>query len=156
MPTILAIDPGKRTGVAAIDYQEDRAPVLIQSAEIYNGVEGFHTWWQMANPRYDVLVVENFIPREGVFGIDHEPLKVIGFLSQFKPILQSPAGRKKAVPDSALKRLDLYLPGEKNRNAREAVRHAVWWLKNQGHKPTIRKAFVSINWGDDVTYGNSN
>jgi hypothetical protein len=153
MPTILAVDPGKRTGVAFIEYDNDTAPKLLNSSEVYGGAEGFRLWWQMFAPNYDTLVAENFISREGVYGVDTEPLRVLGFLGQFNPVLQTPAGRKKAVPDDALKRLGLYLPGEKNRNAREAVRHAVWWLKNQGHRPTIRKAFVSINWGDDVTYG---
>lgn len=153
MSIILAIDPGKRTGIAVIVYTEGTAPQIAFTEEVYDGLKGFQTWWDEWRPDYDTLVVENFIPREGVRGIDYTPLHIIGWLSQFNPILQSPAGRKKAVPDNALKRLGLYLPGEPNRNAREAVRHAVWWLKNQGHKPTIRKAFVSINWGDDdITY----
>lgn len=152
MPTVLGIDPGRRTGVALLGYDENTAPRILIAEEVYGGVEGFRIWWEEWSPDYDTLVAENFIKREGVKGVDHTPLEVLGWLSQFNPVLQSPAGRKKAVPDSALRRLGLYLPGEPNRNAREAVRHAVLWLKNQRHKPTIRKAFVSINWGDDVTY----
>lgn len=146
MSTILSIDPGKRTGVAYIKYDADSAPELLNSAEVYGGADGFRTWWHMFAPEYDTLLCEDFKKREGVHGVDLEPLKVIGWLSEFEPIMQQPAGRKRGVPDEALKRLGLYLPGEPNRNAREAVRHAVWWLKNQGHRPTIRKGFVNIDW----------
>lgn len=152
MPTILAIDPGKRTGVAFLMYDNNVAPHLMEATEVYGGVEGFRTWWAMTRPVYDTLVVEKFIPREGVRGIDYTPKEILGWLSQFDPVLQPPAGRKKAVPDDALKRLGLYLPGEPNRNAREAVRHGVWKLKNDGHKPTIRKGFVFVNWGGDDLY----
>lgn len=146
MTTILSIDPGKRTGVAVVTFDDETAPVLEQKWEVYGGLEGFKNFWGLLKPEYDILLCEKFTPREGVKGIDYTPMGTIGWLSQFDPIMQPPAGRKKAVPDSALKRLGLYLPGEPNRNAREAVRHAVWYLKNHGHKPTIRKGFVNIDW----------
>lgn len=142
---MLAIDPGVRTGAALVEVTEDSAPVLLGYWEIPGGLEGFQEWWAL-RPEYDTLVAEDFDHREGVRGVDHTPERILGWLSTWTPILQKPAGRKRAVPDDALKRLGLYLPGERQRNAREAVRHAIVYLKNSGHRPTIRKGFVSIDW----------
>lgn len=142
---VLAIDPGVRTGAALIEVIDNEAPTLVGFWEIYNGLDGFQEWWAI-RPEYDILVAEDFDHREGVRGVDHTPERILGWLSTWTPILQKPAGRKRMVSDDALKRLGLYLPGERQRNAREAVRHAVIWLKNSGHKGTIRKGFVNIDW----------
>lgn len=125
-----------RTGVALLDVPNDKAPILISHEEVYGGLSGFHEWWQN-RPDYDVLVVEDYIVRRGVPG-NVEPLRIIGYLHPYTPVLQPPAGRKQAVSDDVLKRLGLYLPGEPQRNAREAVRHAVLWLKKHRHLPTMR------------------
>jgi hypothetical protein len=130
-----------RTGVALVSAQTNKPPVLISSDEVYGGLAGFQDWWTNSRPAYDVLVAEDFIRREGVHGAILEPLKVIGYLSPWEPILQSPAGRKKAVSDDALKRLGMFLPGEKQRNAIEATRHAVWYLKKTCHLPTLHKGW---------------
>lgn len=136
---LLSIDPGKRTGVAVVRAVEDRAPSLLHHEEVYGGLEGFMAWWDTYHPHYDVLVVENYIPRAGVSQKDSgDPQRVIGWLSQFDPLLRPPAGRKRAVSDDAMKRLGMYLAGEPNRNAREAVRHAIGYLKNSLHEPTLR------------------
>jgi hypothetical protein len=134
---VLGIDPGVRSGVALLEVLDSTAPILIQYEEVRGGVVGFEKWWQ-THPDYDVLVVEDFILRGGVKGVNTEPIKVIEFLRPFTPIMQTPAGREKAVSNAVLKRLGLYLPGEPLRNAREAVRHAVWFVKKSLHKPTLQ------------------
>jgi hypothetical protein len=139
---VLGIDPGVRTGVAYLDVPEDAAPVLIAYEEVYGGVSGFKKWWA-THPPYDVLVCEDFILRGGVKGVNIEPVRIIEFLAPFGPIMQPPAGREKSVSNAALKRLGLYLPGERLRNAREAVRHAVWHVKKSLHKPTLRVGWPS-------------
>lgn len=136
---ILGIDPGMRTGVALLDVPNDKPPALIFHEEISGGLSGFHEWWDL-RPEYDVLVVEDYIPRRGVPG-NVEPLRIIGYLHPYGPVLQAPAGRKQAVSDDVLKRLGLHLPGEPHRNEREAVRHAVWWLKKQRHLPTLKSGW---------------
>ena len=125
-----------RTGVALLDVPSTKPPALISHEEVSGGLSGFHEWWDL-RPSYDVLVVEDYIPRRGVPG-NQEPQRIIGYLHPYTPVLQPPAGRKQAVSDDVLKRLGLHLPGEPHRNEREAVRHAVWWLKKQRHLPTIR------------------
>lgn len=132
---ILAVDPGVRSGVALLDVPNDKTPVLLMHDEVYGGLSGFHEWWDM-RPDYDVLVVEDYIVRRGVPG-NVEPLRIIGYLHPWTPVMQPPAGRKQAVSDDALKRLGLYLPGEPQRNAREAVRHGVLYLKHHRHLPTL-------------------
>lgn len=134
---ILSIDPGKRTGVAVV-RADDGPPELLHREEVYGGLDGFKEWWPKGID-YDVLIVENYIPRAGVSQKDSgDPQRVIGWLSQFDPLLRPPAGRKRAVSDDALKRLGMYLPGEPNRNAREAIRHAIGYLKSNLHEPTLR------------------
>ena len=132
---LLSIDPGLRTGVALLDVPNDEPPTLVFHEEVHGGLPGFHEWWDL-RPDYDVLVCEDYIPRRGIPG-NVEPLKIIGYLLPFAPVLQSPAGRKKAVSDDVLKRLGLYLPGEPNRNAREAIRHGIVYLKRHRHIPTL-------------------
>jgi hypothetical protein len=134
---VLGVDPGERTGVALLRVPDDSLPELIEYHEVRGGLEGFRMWWE-TRPVHDVLVVEDFILRPGVKGVNTTPLQIIGFLQSYKPEMQPPAGRKKAVSDAVLKRLGLYLPGEPLRNAREAVRHAVWYLKKRHHIPTLR------------------
>lgn len=138
---ILGVDPGKRTGVALIEVTDETAPVLVGYWEVYGGVSGFREWWK-THPDYDVLVAERYITRGGVVQKDaHHPQQVLGFLDQFDPILQTPAGRQNAVSDAALRALGLYLPGKTLRNAREAARHAVWYLKSKHHRPTLKKGW---------------
>ncbi|UXO93849.1 resolvase [Pseudanabaena phage Pan2] len=143
----LGIDPGKRTGVAWIHvYGTEITPV--GHSEIYDGDSGFIGWWD--GPRWpgtpDTIIFEGFTTREGKFGIDHTPERVIGALKALATrdgvdlIERPPAGRKRQVPDGVLRRLGMYLPGEPNRNAREAVRHIVAYLKSQKH-PTVLEAF---------------
>jgi len=140
---VLGVDPGVRTGVAYLEVPEDATPILIAYEEVYGGVTGFKKWWSTHQP-YDVLVVEDFILRGGVKGVNIEPVKIIEFLSEFGPHMQSPAGRLQGVSDKVLKRMGLYLPGERLRNAREAVRHSVWFLKRQYHVPTLKAGWSGV------------
>lgn len=141
---ILGIDPGERTGVAYLEVLDNTAPVLIGYREVPDGLDGFKRWWDEREP-YDVLVVEDYLVRGGVPQNHSEaPQRIIGFLSSYTPIMQPPSGRKNAVSDAVLKRLGLYLPGERLRNAREAVRHAVWFVKKSKHLPTLRVGWSSV------------
>ncbi len=145
----LGCDPGVRTGICFI-MADDDAVILMNTKEIYGGVEGFVTWWGEARTALTAvpmqIVYEEFVTREGKFGVDHEPERVIGALKALASrdgltlIPRPPSGRKKQVSDLILKRLGLYLPGEPNRNAREAVRHCVAYLKAQKH-PAVLAAF---------------
>lgn len=145
----LGIDPGKRTGIAFIMVDDD-AVILMNTKEIYGGENGFVEWWEMARTALTAMpmtiVYEGFTNREGKFGVDHTPERVIGALKALAnrdglPLVErAPAGRKKQMPDAVMRELGMYLAGEPNRNAREAVRHVAAHLKSQKH-PTVLQAF---------------
>lgn len=145
----LGIDPGKRTGACWILVNKSDISLNFYY-DIPGGDEGLIAWWNAQHMQYDAqditCIFEGFTTREGKYGIDHTPERVIGALKALASrdgvdlIERPPAGRKRQVPDEVLKRMGLYLPGEPNRNAREAVRHVVAYLKSQKH-PTVLEAF---------------
>lgn len=145
----LGCDPGSRNGLAWL-FVDETGIALANYHDVPNGVDGFIEWW---DERKHVMqdfsvtcVYEGFVTREGKFGIDHTPERVIGALKALATrdgvdlVERPPAGRKRQVPDEVLKRMGLYLAGEKNRNAREAVRHVAAYLKSQKH-PRVLEAF---------------
>jgi hypothetical protein len=145
----LGIDPGKRSGIAFI-MADDDAVILMNTKEVYGGEKGFVAWWEDARTALTAIpmriVYEGFSTREGKHGVDHTPERVIGALKALANrdgltiTERPPAGRKRQMPDAALKRLNLYVPGEANRNVREAVRHVASHLKTMKN-PVILEAF---------------
>lgn len=143
----LGIDPGVTTGVAII-WDHGDSIQLVRSEEVPGGEKGFIAWLRDYEPALDfthTIVCEDFILREGTYGVVIIPKAVIGALwaivgGRVPIVMRPPAGRMKQVPDAILKRLGLHLPGKSNRNAREAVRHVVAYLKSQKH-PIVLAAF---------------
>ncbi len=139
MAVFVAVDPGvKRTGVATFLY-DDTTVELGPHEEVYGGLSGMLEWLDLKVPTFvSHFVVEDYQVHRTAG--DPNGLRIIGaiemwaYLHARKPvILQPAAGRKQAVSNDALKRLGWYFPGEPQRNLLEAVRHGVWWLKNQKH-----------------------
>lgn len=149
MSTILSIDPGLRTGIALGHYDESDALYFFRQEDVKGGAQGMIEWIHYSIPGAltDHVVMENFIPREGKHGVGTDASEVIGavrfwaYLNLIPVTFQPPAGRKKAVPDTVLARFGTYV-GNEDRNIKEAARHAVWYLKNRGHKPTIKKGWL--------------
>lgn len=149
MHLYIGIDPGKRTGacLAWADYRS----VHIQGAyDIPGGVDGFLEWWQdqassWAGVRPLAVICEDFVTREGKHGIDHTPERVIGALRaecrrlDIPLIMRPPSGRLKQMPDWAMVALieGLDLRGNRNRNAKEAVRHLLAYLKSKGNRAVL-------------------
>lgn len=138
----LGVDPGKTTGIALID--DDLT--LWRLEEVKGGVEGFIQFWQeriIGSIMPDEIICESFHTREGKHGVDTTPLVVIGALKAFAEIvgiqvvMQPPGGRLKRLPDSVMKRLDLYPPGRENRNCREALRHVLSVMKSNGNRQVL-------------------
>ena len=112
------------------------------------GVEGAIQYLaQLGNPRFDVIVVEQFKKREGIHKVKDDASRVIGAVthwahtSNIPVIMQSPDGRLKRVSDRILLKLygDVF-KGNANRNIKEAVRHATAYAKAQ-HVPVVLEAF---------------
>lgn len=155
---LLGIDPGVRSGICYM-IVNDKTVMLAHYADIPGGLNGFNEWWNGEPLVVDGegvahIIMEDFITREGKFGVDHTPERIIGAVTTLAnqlriPLtLRPPSGRLRQVPDEVLKRMGLHLPGKANRNAREAVRHCVAWLKAQKH-PVVLRAFEEDNGPED-------
>jgi len=152
MSTLLAFDPGKRTGIVEVYFDATTAAQLTYSEDVPGGVQGYLDWYEAKGYDdfwrcQDYVVAEDFI-YHGRPGADvKDPLEVLGALHAHADVwnkelvLQQPAGRKVAVPDEAFERLGWTFIGKKDRNVKEAARHALVFLRNCKHMPTIKAIF---------------
>lgn len=141
MTTIIGVDPGaKRTGMAIVHYTDTEYAALIDHADL----EGIPAVWEYlsgVDAALERLVVEDYIPNR-VAG-NPRGLEVIGAVKAWghvngvEVVMQPASGRKVAVPDATLNNLGMNFRGDKDRNAKEAARHVIWYLKKQVHKPTL-------------------
>lgn len=158
MRTVLSIDPSGvpngQTGIVLLGYDDETRAFLIGSWAVTGGVNGFRSWLNEFLPSYphrqltpwngwhdlsvDTVVVEQFIDRQ-IRGADRSPLLVEGIVRFLWPdaVLSPASGYKQAVPDDVLKRLGLWFTGDHHADRNSAARHAVRWLKNQKHVPTL-------------------
>lgn len=136
---ILAIDPGGTTGVAIVSFSENLAPVVSHYEQIPDGLAGFIKWyknnWHLG---WDIIVCENFTLRINVKFPDLSPVYIIGALEALmwgeQIVYQSPA-QKTLCDDTRLKAMGMYKPG--NGHANDAIRHAIIYLRNKRHLPTL-------------------
>lgn len=137
---ILSLDPGGTTGYAISTVAPDMPIDIERSGQIKNGLKGFldFHWDVLEDIEFDAIICENFELREGIYGADLSPVYIIGALEALypiTPILYQAPYQKPLVDDDRLKKLYLYEPGKPHRN--DAVRHAVIYLRNQKHIPTL-------------------
>lgn len=152
MTKVLALDPGLSTGFA-ISIVTPHAPVLfLKQGVIENGCEGFIDWWTAFYSArindVDLIVCERFV-------IDGTHTGV--WSPQIEGALMALAG----VPIAWQLRSDKALlfgqtfKGDRGQTERfewlrergftgvshelDAITHTLFWLKRQGHKPTLRK-----------------
>jgi hypothetical protein len=144
MPTILSFDPGGTTGVALTAYSDEDVEVLWHK-QITGSLKGFldFHWDQLEDLKFDKIVCESFTLREGVYGADLSPVYIIGALEALYPgveiIYQEPK-LKPLCDDTRLKKMGLHTPGRGH--AMDAVRHAIIYLRNKKHYPTLRKGWL--------------
>ena len=143
MTKILGLDPGVTTGWAIVEYTDDTPPVLTDCGQIPHGHIGFIEAWPDL-PEFDIVICESFTLREGIRGVNIEPAYVIGALSALneKPANYQSPSLKTLCDNDALKRLNAYVRGQQH--ARDAIRHAMVFLKINYHLPTIL-----LGWSDD-------
>ena len=144
---ILSIDPGGKggdTGIVLLGYTSEFRPSCIESWAVPNGLGGFTDWYYTDwLPRHDAfngtVVVEQFVHFKAV-QIETTPILIEGAVRFIWPnaVLSPASGKNTAVPDEVMKRLGLYIAGDHHRDRNEACRHALRWLKNQKHIPTLR------------------
>lgn len=137
---ILAIDPGGTTGIAFVSFSDSEQPVVLHHEQIPNGLEGFIAWYKNNSGlhKWDIIVCENFTLRQSVKFPDLSPVYIIGALealeSPRKIIYQSPS-QKHLCDDNRLKTMGMHKPG--NGHANDAIRHAIIYLRNKKHLPTL-------------------
>lgn len=146
---ILSIDPGGKggdTGIVVVRYSKFTAPEFFLKWAIPGGIDGFRDW-KGEHKRIVIdaarsdwhVICEHFVQRN-IPNADLTPVLVEGAVLDTwrQVILSNPSGKNTAVSDDVLKRLGLYIPGGHHRDCTEAMRHAVRWLKNQAHVPTLQ------------------
>lgn len=147
---LLAIDPGSsqavvsHTGIVLLDYDQDNAPVLIESWAVTDGINGFRSWYELEDfytSPGKTVVCEQFVNRN-IPGADLSPLLIEGAVRFLYPsvVLQTASGKNTAVSDEALNSLGFtktMFGADHHADRWEALRHAVWYLKKQRHRPTI-------------------
>lgn len=147
---VLSIDPGGKggdTGIVLLGYTPETRPVLVDSWAVKDELRGFRDWYdwfigEAYGPEYaHTVIVERFVHFKAV-QIETTPILIEGAVRFIWPnaVLSPASGKNTAVPDEAMKRLGLYIAGDHHRDRNEACRHALRWLKNQKHVPTL-KAF---------------
>jgi hypothetical protein len=166
---VMAIDPGKATGIAIGRYSDMMPMEIVFTGIVSDGVRGVALWLHhtrdgktiMENDcsynypeDYDDLdyhldvVCENFNLRGGNFTPDLEPVRIEGVLiDHFGSIVtwQSPAD-KKMVGDDFLKSHGFWVTGadvdhEDGRDANDAMLHLFAHAMRTRHMPTLRTYF---------------
>ncbi len=156
MTRLLSIDPGRNTGVALGYYDEQTAYTLEDRWQVHGGLDGFINWWRYDRPLFDELVVERFDLADNEFKADLTPVHIEGALRcmftghvAYQP--RTDKGRLTGYPPEAkekhqrerirnlwLDQFGLFVPGEDNQDSNDAIVHALVYLKQRRHLPTMR------------------
>lgn len=156
MTRLMAIDPGKATGMASGHYSDTEPLVFDDIWTIPNGVDGFaEAYWSCGDSIYgDRLVVETFVLRANEFLANVEGVEVIGFIkgTQTNGVHWQARGDKadltggKGEPanNAFLKSHGLWQTGKMvgwkdGRDANDAIIHALVHMKKIRHVPTLQK-----------------
>ena len=146
MKRLLALDPGKTTGVSIWQYDADTPLTHIGHGQIPDGVYGFIDYFYpqgMAQP-FDVIVSEQFILDGRTPNPDITPLHIEGVLLGHqertgKQVRFQRNNFKKHISDEFLKEHNFYWPGSPH--AMDSARHALAYMKTSYHAPTLNTYF---------------
>ena len=145
---VLAVDPGKATGLALFSREGDSEPILVWSKEVQQEefAEAVRSVLWDPTIRYHLDVVcERFTINSNTVKNSQSPysLEQIGILKQLlldngRPIddiyFQSPADAKAMFDNPKLKKLGYWHRGGEG-HALDAIRHALLRLVKMGWKP---------------------
>lgn len=153
MTLLLSLDPAAEravsdTGWALLQYDDNTPATLVDGGVVHGGFNGFRDARtetvrsdHLANA--DIVVCEHYVVfnRAG----DPTPMLIEGIIRDTRPdtVLQPSSGYKTAVPDAALKNLGLWTTEGHHADMRSALRHAVWFLKKNLHRPTLLAGWPS-------------
>ena len=138
---VLGQDPGDTTGVAMLRYTDNTPPELIYLHQIPDGREGFFYFFigtEVGEGTEVTSVSEKWVTREGVRGAKITPAyiegiqdAIWGFQTEYQP-----PNVKPIIGDEFLKVNNLWTEGK--RHQMDALLHALYWLRSQGHEPTLK------------------
>ena len=147
MKIVLAVDPGKTTGLAVLSY--DTEPELVSSHELSQFEFGrvIDEFFQTVELKHVEVVCERFVINAQTVKNSQAPfsLEQIGILKYLvhrhgldpeKIYFQSPSDAKKLFPNEALKKLDMWHKGGGG-HALDAVRHGLLRLAKTGWLPRV-------------------
>lgn len=148
MKTLLALDPGKTTGVSIWQFDDVTPLTHIAHHQCEGGLEGllrFLMPHEKVAP-FDVIVTESFRLDGRTPNPDTTPLKIEGALEVLSILMQAPLWTqpnnfKKHVSNAKLKEFNLYWPGQQH--AMDSARHALAWAKMH-HRLSLDKYFGTI------------
>lgn len=145
MRTIIAIDPGKATGLVVLKYNDMENIVDSYESFEYDQIEVcsfLDSLDEMKDEHIEIVFEKFFItPETGKKNDVHYSLEIIGVIRYFSwkygiPIFsQSPSDAKNFVSNDRLRAVDLWHVGGAG-HAKDALRHMVLHLvKNRGWRP---------------------
>ena len=145
---VMAVDPGKSTGIVIGDFHDDREFSIIHVQQLkrdhwMSSVYDVLTTYNEYAP--DVIVCEQFDLRPGNnFLADLTPVKINSVLEwEIGDIVwQTPAMAKTTMPDRVLKSLDFWPTGTSvgqpdANDARDAGRHLFLWAVTKRHDEDV-------------------
>lgn len=142
MKTVLAFDPAAEvnisdTGFALLEYSKDTTPSVLQSGVIHGGFEGFVEWVRRDKLEADTIVSEQFIQNRKA--ADVSPLLIEGVIRFVYPnVVLQPSSSLSMVSEEHLKSFGFWSKVGHHKDANSALRHALFWLRSERHKPTLR------------------
>lgn len=137
---LIAVDPGKTTGVAT--WYLDRAFEEPMATQIEGSLDFCDYVHALLAGHYDddiVIICEKYTINAGTLkkSRQYDPLEIIGTLRWFAHqyeidfVLQSPAEAKRFATNDKLKKIGWYTPGRDH--AADAMRHLLLYSVKNGH-----------------------
>lgn len=143
---ILAVDPGKMTGLACFSLLPGEEPVLEWSAEVDEDTFAVPVRFELDRYPHLEVICERFVITAQTAKNSQAPfsLELIGVLKQCvrdhgrsvdSIFFQKPADAMNLFPNEALKKLHYWHKGGKD-HGNDAIRHALTYLAGNGWMPT--------------------
>lgn len=134
---VLAFDPGGTTGVCLLRYTQMTPPELMYLHQISHGHEGFWQFFRGTVQKDFIHPVSEKWVEHNVKGANREPLIIEGveYTIWDETITWQEPAQKALIPDEVLKKNNLWTPDK--RHQMDALIHALVYLRNSGHMPTI-------------------
>ena len=158
MPQILSIDPGLITGLSVGYYSNTEAYVLEQAwTREFDGLSD--DLWNRDFPIGELTIIERFVPQSGAeYTLKEDDLAGVEVIGMLKHCLDSPrqiiwrTRSQKSIAgspersDQILKDHELWQTGSMadwhdGRDVNDSILHALGYLKDINHMPTLRKYF---------------